>query len=391
VIDSAWLQALDEEAAGHALAPLVRSPAYQTSQFEADPAVQHYLRTVVVGEAANRGLSAEVDMMGNVVIRLGPATPSKVLFFGYAMTHPPNRMEEPLDPRTRVDELGARWMRGRGASEQKGALAAVLLAAAALKKKEDELRRELVVCISPAGETGRHDAAEALMRSFDSSAFAWCVVTIGTNNAVCVANKGRIDATVTIHGHAAHSSTPWLGTNAIDGAVEAVIRLRRIVLKGEHPNLGRPTLTATAIRSWPEATHTVPDTVNLVIDRRLLPGDNHLRALDEIRAALSDLASWKVNVEPGPFMFPSEISTDSPLYLLLRQTFVDVVEREPEPYFSHGCVDAGFFNQLGIPSVMLGPGEQTRWHTDDEEVRLEDVSLCAKLYAAAALRELNSR
>ncbi len=364
---------------------LVRTPSVQTDAFEADPAVQAYLRTVVAGEASRLGLQTAVDPIGNVVIHVGPPGGPRVLLFAYAMTHPANRMVDAFDARLLTDGGGRRRLRGRGAAEQKGALAAALMACAALKRREPALRGQLVLCVSPAGETGRHDAAQAFLDGLGRGGFAWCIVAIGLDNAICVANKGRIDATITVRGTAGHSSMPWRATNAIAGAVEVLRRLAAIRPAGEHPHLGRATLTPTAIRSWPEATHTVPDEVRIVIDRRLLPGDDPTAALDEVRTALGGMSPWPVEVTPGPFMYPSEVAPGAPLVARLRAAFAAAGRPDPPLEYSHGCIDAGLFNVRGIPAVMLGPGEPSQWHTDDESVALADVALCAVVYAAAAL------
>ncbi len=190
-----------------------------------------------------------------------------------------------------------------------------------------------------------------------------------------------------MHGVSAHSSAPWQGKNAIDGAVAVLRAVEGVRPEGEHPHLGRATITPTAIRSFPEATHTVPDEVRIVLDRRLLPGDDPELALDELRRACANVPGWEVEVEPGPLMYPSELQEDAPFVRLLHEAFADAGSGA-SLLRSHGAIDAGFFNERGIPAVMLGPGEQSQWHTDDESVALADVSLVASVYASAALRAL---
>ncbi len=374
------------EAVEHLLAALLERPSQQTEAFEADPEVQSYLRETVVGEVARLGLASEADEIGNVIVRLGQKDATeRVLFFAYAMTHPAGRMTDPFVPRILFDADGRRRLRGRGATEQKGPLAAALLAMRALRACETELAGEVVLCVSPAGETGRHDTAAAFMQRFGSPAFRWAIVGIGTDGAICVANKGRVDATIVIRGRAGHSSMPWAAVNAIEGAVEVLCRLATIHPATEHPQLGRATITPTSLRSWPPATHTIPDEVQIVVDRRLVPGEDPETALAELRATLAGIDGFPVEVERGPFMYPSEVSPGSALVTLLRDALRAAGRPSVPLSYTHASIDTGFFNHHGIPAVMFGPGEQAMWHTDDEAVAIDDVARCASAYASAAL------
>jgi acetylornithine deacetylase len=373
----------DEGAAEALLGRLVQTPSTQTDRFESDPAVQSYLRETVAELAAGLGLAPEFDAMGNLVVRCGRPGAGRALVFAYAMTHPVNRMAEPFLPRVSTGEDGRRWMRGRGAAEQKAAVAAALLAAGRLRQAD--LPGELVVCVSTAGETGRHDAARAFMAEFGAPRFDWAVVALGTGNRIGLGNKGRIDVLLTVRGRAAHSSTPWAGVNAISGAVEAIGRLAAVPLPGSHPELGRPTLTVTSIHSAPAATHTVQDEVRLTLDRRLLPGDDPQAALSDIASALGSIEPYAVAVEPGPYMFPSEVAADAPLVALLQAAASSPLATS----WSHGAIDAGYFNQEGVPAVMFGPGDPDMFHTDDERVALADVIVAAEVLTRAARLHLS--
>jgi len=251
----------------------VRHPSPQTERFEHEPQVQSFIGERVVPLVQELGLPWRRDPMGNLLVELGPERADRsLMLMAYAMTHPANRMPDPYAGELIEDASGA-YVRGRGVSEQKGSLAAAL---AAVKAAADHLRLRgrLIFTVSTAGETGRHDAALSIC---DALGFTprLAVIVIGTTSCVALANKGRIDAIVTVRGKASHSSTPWVGVNAIDGARRVLDRVMAVdVGANKHPGLGQATLTPTAVRSWPEATHTVQDEVRLVFDRRLLPGDD---------------------------------------------------------------------------------------------------------------------
>ena len=379
----------DESSVERVLRPLLETPSEQTDLFEDDPQVRAFLQTVVAGQLRELGLDTVGDDAGNLICEIGGGEAPGLVLFCYAMTHPAGRMTDPFTASRITGDDGSTRLRGRGASEQMGALAAAVLTAGVLTEQDADLAGPLVLCVSPAGETGRHDTARSFLADYEGRTLPTaCIVGIGTDNAICVANKGRVDATIRVAGRAGHSSMPWRAKNAIEGARRVLEVLDGVTLAGEHPHLGRPTLTPTAVRSSPNATHTVPDLVEITLDRRLLPGDDPEEALADIGRALEGIEGWDIDLEPGPLMHPAEVALDSPLVERLREAFATAGHPDPPLTYSHGCIDAGLFCSRGIPAVMLGAGEQEMWHTIDESVGLDAVALTAQVYTATALRLL---
>jgi acetylornithine deacetylase/succinyl-diaminopimelate desuccinylase-like protein len=357
----------------------VRHPSPQTERFEQEPQVQSFVGEAVVPLVNQLGLPWRRDEMGNLLVELGPERADKsLMLMAYAMTHPANRMRNPFEGEL-IEERAGGYVRGRGISEQKGSLAAAL---AAVKTAADRLTLQgrLVFAVSTAGETGRHDAAASVYE-----ALGYCpklvIAAIGTAGQVALANKGRIDVVVTVRGKSSHSSTPWMGVDAIEGARRVLDRVLAIdVGANKHPLLGTATLTPTAVRSWPEATHTVQDEVRITFDRRLLPGDDPQAAFDSIAAAAEIGAPWTVVSERGPFMYPAEIAPGG----VFMRAVVEGCRRmgidPPATFGSHGALDAGFFCHKGAESAMWGPGAVEQWHSDDERIAVSDLIAGAVAY-----------
>jgi acetylornithine deacetylase len=357
----------------------VRHPSPQTERFEQEPQVQSFIGSEVVPLVQRLGLPWRRDRMGNLLVELGPQRADRsLMLMAYAMTHPANRMRDPYAGELIEDATGAH-VRGRGVSEQKGSLAAAL---AAVKTAADRLalRGRLVFTVSTAGETGRHDAAISICEALGFFP-KLAVIVIGTTGRVALANKGRIDAIVTVRGKAAHSSTPWVGVNAIDGARRVLERVAAVDVGGhEHAGLGQATLTPTSMRSWPEATHTVQDEVRLVFDRRLLPGDDPQAAFAAIAAAADIGEPWQVKTEFGPFMYPAEIASDGAFMRAVSGGCRRVGLPAPPTFHSHGALDAGFFCFKGGESAMWGPGAIEQWHSEDERIAVTDLAAGAVSY-----------
>jgi acetylornithine deacetylase len=340
----------------------VRHPSPQTERFEHEPQVQSFIGERVVPLVQELGLPWRRDPMGNLLVELGPQQADRsLMLMAYAMTHPANRMPNPYAGELIEDASGA-YVRGRGVSEQKGSLAAALAAVKAAAERLP-LRGRLIFTVSAAGETGRHDAALSIC---DALGFAprLAVIVIGTTSRVALANKGRIDAIVTVRGKASHSSTPLV----VD------------VGANKHPGLGQATLTPTAVRSWPEATHTVQDEVRLVFDRRLLPGDDPQAAFAAIAAAADIGDPWQVKTEFGPFMYPAEIAADGAFMRAVNGGCRRMGLPPPPTFHSHGALDAGFFCFKGAESAMWGPGAIEQWHSEDERIAVTDLIAGAVAY-----------
>ncbi len=356
----------------------VRHPSPQTEKFEYEPQVQSFITEQVVPLTAKLGLPARRDKMGNLIVELGPErTDKSLMLMAYAMTHPASRMQDPYAGEL-IDGAGGAFVRGRGVSEQKGSLASALMATKAAQNLA--LKGRLVFTVSTAGETGRHDAAISICEALGYSP-KLAVIVIGTTSRIALANKGRVDVIVTVRGKAAHSSTPWAGVNAIEGARRVLERVMAVDLgTGRHNGLGQATLTPTAMRSWPEATHTVQDEVRLVFDRRLLPGDDPQAAFAAVAKAADIGEPWTVKTEFGPFMYPAEISSDGMLVRAATAGCKRMGLSPPPPFHSHGALDAGYFCHQGGEATMWGPGAMDQWHSDDERIAVTDLMDGANAY-----------
>jgi acetylornithine deacetylase/succinyl-diaminopimelate desuccinylase-like protein len=320
---------------------------------------------------------------GNLIARqrrARAATGEILLLLGYAGTYPPEGMAEAFSGASRRRD-GREYLVGRGASEQMGALAALLLAANALAEAHTtpgEPARELVFAVSCAGETGSHEHVRYLVED-DGLRPRAAVLGLGTNNRVCLGNKGRVDVEIEVRGRACHSSIPTQGLNAIVGAQAVLERLAALDTGPPDPDLGAATLTPTAVESWPKASHTVPDRVRLVLDRRLLPGQEPDDAVAALRAAIGDLAPYEVTVKVGAYQYASKLAPDAEL-ARCAVAALRAAGAPGETFYLPAALDGGYLSRLDAEALMLGPGDPAEAHTADEQVALDDVVLATEAY-----------
>ena len=370
------------------LVELLRYPSTQTERLEADPKLKKFIADGVAPRLVeSTGSAGAIDAMGNLIWRSSGAGAGGLLLMGYAMTFPAASMAEPFSGAV-VDGapfgIASRCAVGRGACEQKGALAAMICAAAIVARAQPELRAPLTLAVSVAGETGRHDVAKFMLEN-DAIAARAAIVGLGTSNRICLGNKGRIDVEIIVRGKSAHSSMPEKGVNAVDGFRRVMERLDQLPLGSAHASLGSATLTVTQVKSGPEISHTIPDICRVMLDRRLLPGEDPDAAFRVIQDALKELAGWSIEVRRGDFMYPSEVAKDCALATAAARASRELTGREAGLFYSPAALDAGFLNRQGIETIMLGPGDLRFAHTDQEVVALQEVRDAARIYAATAL------
>ncbi|MCF3934935.1 M20/M25/M40 family metallo-hydrolase [Acuticoccus sp. M5D2P5] len=359
----------------------VRHPSEQTDMMEADPAVLSFVTEAVRPLLEEAGIATRIDSFGNLIAEAGPAgTEMPLLLLGYAMTHPANRMRDPF-----AGEHDGGAVRGRGVSEQKSALAATL-AAFISAATGGRLKRRVGFALLTAGETGRHDAVAVALDALGATP-RFGILAIGTGGKIALGNRGRLDVDVTIHGKSSHSSTPWAGVDVTKGVRILLERAEAIGADlPSHDALGPATLTCTAIRTAPNATHTVQSEARMMFDRRLMPGEEPETVLAGLREAFTLDAPLAIEVERGPFMYGSIVDEAGPLVSSIQSALAQAGLAERDTFYSPGSLDAGYLIVNGIEAVKWGPGDPAQFHTDEERVAVADVVDAAHGYEATILR-----
>ncbi len=371
------------------LVKLVQAASPQTERLESEPQVLALIRDVIKPELERAGLHPSIDKLGNLVLRLkGRGKGDRLMLVGYAMNAAPSTMQNPYSGDI-VDgepyQLEGECVWGRGACEQKGSLAAMIAALRFVGATKVELPSDLYFVVSTAGETGRHDSL-AYVLDHGNVAADWCI--IDGPPEIQLGNKGRVDVLVIVRGKQAHSSRPWEGINAIDGAMKVLEKLKPLMPYPEertHPQLGKVSLTPNAIESYPKATHTIQSECRIMFDRRLLPGDDPKKAVKQMRDAIGKIEPFEIEVEARDFMYPSEVGRDADVVQALEHGIRTMLGEDPRFSFSTAANDTGLFNARGIQAINYGSRDIRFQHTDHDLVSVNSVFNAAKVFAFMAL------
>lgn len=379
--DGRWLEAV--------LVELLRTPTGvpdgQTALAPGDPMILEAIERVILP----RLQSLEPDEvrrhpLGDVLVRFGPPGDDGLLLLTYVVSQHGNLMDDPLAGRI-VDGtdvgLNGRCAVGQGATQNKGPMAAVL---AALRQVDrGALERPVWVAVNTEGRSS-HGGSRRIIDDLGAQA-AWGVIAIGTDLGVSLGNRGRVDAEVIVAGESCHSSQPWLGSNAIEGAADVIVALRSTPLPAAHPELGSASATPYQVACSPVAPHTIPSSARIVVDRRLLPGEDVASAVTALRAHLEASVAAPLEVREGESMLPAIVAEDAPVTMALREG-VAGARGHSAAFWSRNTFDAGYGCARGIPTCMFGPGKRNfgTGVTQAEVVALDDCRVAADALAHAA-------
>jgi acetylornithine deacetylase/succinyl-diaminopimelate desuccinylase-like protein len=393
---------ISRERAKDLLVALVKVPSPQTELLEDEPLLKAFITSAIEPRLRTMGFTdIRYDPMGNLIANYGAGTSGKsLMLIGNAMNQPAATMPNPYAGDV-VDGaaygLPGECVMGKGASEQKANLAAMLHAMETVIASEIPINGQLIFTCCVSGETGKHDAIKSVVEG--AGVRADMAVLGGTGLKITLGNRGRIDVFVTVKGSPCHSSRPWDGVNAITGATEAIrLLLDKVKMDKTHPQLGRQSLTVNHIRSFPESTHTVQERCEFTLDRRLLPGEDPNDAFAEIERIAKEVERIKdpvsgktygVEVRLGPYMYPSLVTTESPVVRALLRASEVMLGKPAETYYSPSAFDQGYLNHVGIATANFGPGEHQYAHTDHDMASVERTADAAKVYAFMMLDYLS--
>ncbi len=277
-------------------------------------------------------------------------------------------------------------VRGRGACDAKGSLAAMV---DAFLRVEPPVGR-VTLAVTP-DEERRSSGAAALdptvvaPEATSPDAF---VVGEPTDLDVCTAARGRFQGTITVRGDAAHAAEPETGVNAVRaaaGVLEAMDTYDEHRGPAVHDHLGRPTLTATQIEGG-AAANQVPATCTITFDRRSVPPETAQGFRDGLAAHLDAHVAAGVELDVAlvdretPFLEAWSTDADAPIVAAIQAASGGTIR----PFGA--ATEASYF-ATRAPTVVFGPGvladdDGAVAHAPREYVRRSDIDR-----AAVVLRE----
>lgn len=318
-----------------------------------------------------------------LVARIGPERPGGVLLSAHSDVVPVAGQKWTYPP-FKLTRDGDR-LYGRGTTDMKGFLASML--SFALRAADTPMAEPLMLVISYDEEVGCQGIRKMLPGLEN---LGWspdlCIVGEPTLMVPATGHKGKAALLASCRGIAGHSALAPYYVNALHLAADFIGALRDIQ-KGYAGGTGQdsaydiPYSTVHAGKlTGGTALNIVPEKADIEFELRQLPHDDlqhFLDLLDKARAqivAAHSAMAGDVGIDiTVTTTYPGlEIDHDSAAV----QRVMDLVQSDSLTKVPFGT-EAGFFANLGIPTIVCGPGNmEGQGHKADEFLTLDQLGTC---------------
>lgn len=338
------------------------------------------------------------DAYGSLIVKISGKRPGKrILFDGHIDTVRADQNEWTTGPFDATVWDGRLY--GRGASDMKGALAAVFSAA---RFFSDDCSRdfpgEIYLAAVVQEECFEGVAARSVSEYVKPDAVVICEASeMNVKNG----QRGRAEIVVETFGKSAHSANPEMGCNAVYAMMKLIDGVRAIEAP-VHPKLGKGIMELTDIKSEPyPGASVVPSYCRATYDRRLLVGETPESVLAPIEAVIAGMRAqdprfeakasiahghelcYTGNAIEGDRFFPGWLMDESaPLIQSVLEELRAIGER-PELTQYNFCTNGSHYaGERHIPTIGFGPSRENLAHTTDEYIELDELFRSVECYEA---------
>ena len=326
-----------------------------------------------------------VDKYGSIIGCIKGNRPGpKILFDGHIDTVPvPNPDAWKQNPYG--GELINGRIYGRGASDMKGAVAAMCVGAVKFAR---ETKRDFAGSIYIAGVV-HEECFEGIAAREISALVQPDVVIIGEASELNlkIGQRGRAEVVVETFGVPAHSANPQKGVNAVHAMMKLAAEINTFV-PAQHPVLGPGVSVLTDIISTPyPGASVVPSHCRATYDRRLLVGETPATVIAPFQEAIDKLSAAdptfkaKVsfatgrenchtgNIIEGERFFPGWLFEESEDFIQRPLKALQAAGFHPTITHYSFCTNGSHYaGEKGIRTFGFGPSVETLAHTIDEYI-----------------------
>ena len=322
----------------------------------------------------------------NLFATLGDSKKPGLILSGHTDVVPVDGQNWDTDPFVATERDGKLY--ARGSADMKGFIGIILTRApkflAALN--ENRLDAPLHYALSYDEEVGCL-GVRGLIKDLEDNGIrpGGCVVGEPTSMQPIIAHKGTHRFRCSVHGREAHSSYVTHGVNAIEYAARIIVFIRQLAdrlaqLEQRDYGFTVPYSTlSTGLIQGGIAANVVPKDCVFQFDMRTLPQASPDALYQEIRAYAQTLASQMQAIDEKSGIELQWVSQTVGLAAAetdaIVQWAMQLSKNSTVGKVSYGT-EAGLFKQMGVPTVILGPGDIAEAHRPNEFVALEQLAQC---------------
>ncbi|KNC91547.1 acetylornithine deacetylase [Trabulsiella odontotermitis] len=322
----------------------------------------------------------------NLYARLGPAGRGGVMLSGHSDVVPVDGQNWSVPPFALTEREGKLY--GRGTADMKGFIACVL--AAVPHFLAQPLAQPLHLAISYDEEVGCLGVRTLLdVLSARPEKPDICIIGEPTELQPVLGHKGKLGVRCEVQGAACHSAWAPQGVNAIEYAAKLIHHLtltgqRLAAPQYQDARFDPPfTTVQTGVIRGGLALNIVPADCSFDFEVRTLPQDDAQEVVRDLeRYAQHELLPQMHAVNRDTTIRFHPLSSYPGLYTAEQSAAARLIAHltgsEAFSTVAFGT-EGGLFNQIGIPSVVCGPGSMAQGHKPDEYITLEQLSACDAL------------
>jgi acetylornithine deacetylase len=286
---------------------------------------------------------------------------------------------------------------GRGAVDMKGGIAAMVMAVEAVVTAGYRMKGDVTVGTVVDEEAGGMGTLDFVDKGYCADA---CILTEPTNMKLAPLCRGILWGKLTIPGRSGHIELPqgdWREGGAVDAVALARVfmdhfdrlnadwRVRKV-----HPYIPIPCQLYVAQVNAGEYPTAFANKVELVFDAQYLPREKDEMGLgSKVKAEIEEFINQVAMTEPWLREHPPVLEWlidadcgETPVEHPFVQSVLNDLELSGLPRTIEGAcahTDIGWFETLGIPSIVIGAGNPRLAHQNDEHISEEDLIKLTKL------------
>lgn len=281
---------------------------------------------------------------------------------------------------------------GRGTSDMKGFIAVCLAMAEVFQKAKLPIPIHFAFSYDEeVGCIGVRDLIDELeQREVKPLA---CVVGEPTNMKIVSAHKGMLHTLCSINGSAGHSSLPDQGVNAIGTAAQLINRLQEISedIKKNGPFDKRFTPPHSTIHvgkiSGGVAINIIPDHCEFDYEIRNIPSQDPKDIAGQIEKfasddLLPDMHAVDEQTDIGWQKSSGFPALDTPDKAGLNKWMKKTLNTKAQLGGVSYGTEAGLFSNIGIETIVCGPGSIEQAHRPNEYVAMSELEACLEFMHA---------